>query len=320
MKLIIQIPCYNEEQTLPLTFADLPKQLDGIDCIETLIINDGSADRTVEVARELGVNHIVSFKQNKGLARGFTAGLDAGLRLGADIIVNTDADNQYRGEDIARLIEPILAGKADIVVGERPIDDTEHFSERKKKLQHLGSFVVRVASGTSIPDAPSGFRAYTREAALRLNVINEYTYTLETIIQAGHNKLAMVSVPIRTNAETRESRLFKSNWGYIKRSAGVIVRSFMMYKPLKFFSWLGAFLLLGGSAIFARYLVFYFMGTGAGHIQSLLLAVMMFVMGFLSIIAGLIADLVSANRRILEDVQYRVRSMDCKPERSNCDE
>ena len=184
----------------------------------------------------------------------------------------------------------------------------------------MGSFVVRVASGTSIPDAPSGFRAYTREAALRLNVINEYTYTLETIIQAGHNKLAMVSVPIRTNAETRESRLFKSNWGYIKRSAGVIVRSFMMYKPLKFFSWLGAFLLLGGSAIFARYLVFYFMGTGAGHIQSLLLAVMMFVMGFLSIIAGLIADLVSANRRILEDVQYRVRSMDCKPERSNCDE
>jgi len=313
MKLIIQIPCFNEEQTLPQTVADLPRKLEGIDCIETLIINDGSSDRTVEVAREIGVNHVVNFKQNKGLARGFAAGLDAGLRLGADIIVNTDADNQYRGADIARLIEPILTGKADIVVGERPIDTTEHFSERKKKLQHLGSFVVRVASSTTIGDAPSGFRAYTREAALRMNVINEYTYTLETIIQAGHNKLAMTSVPIRTNPETRESRLFKSNMMYIKRSAGVIIRSFMMYKPLKFFSWLGGIMIFLGSAIFVRYLVFFFMGTGAGHVQSLLLAVLLFFMGFLSIVVGLLADLVSANRRILEDVQYRIRKIDCAP-------
>ena len=209
MKLIIQIPCYNEAETLELAYNDLPRQIEGIDTIEYLIINDGSQDNTVQRARELGFHHIVSFKRNKGLARGFMAGLDACLHLGADIIVNTDADNQYCGADIEKLVRPILEQKADIVIGERPIDQTEHFSWKKKKFQHLGSWVVRVASQTDIPDAPSGFRAYSRDAALRLNVVNEYTYTLETIIQAGHNKIAMTSVPIHTNPETRPSRLFQ---------------------------------------------------------------------------------------------------------------
>ena len=212
MKLIIQIPCYNEEKTLKQTIADLPKKIDGIDTIEYLIVDDGSTDKTVEVAKELGVHHIVSFKQNKGLAFGFVAGMDECLHLGADIIVNTDADNQYYGGDIPKLVLPILENRADIVIGERPISEIEHFSKKKKRFQKIGSWVVRVASKSNVPDAPSGFRAYSREAALRINVVNEYTYTLETIIQAGRNKMAMVSVPIRTNAETRKSRLFKSMW------------------------------------------------------------------------------------------------------------
>ena len=214
MKLIIQIPCLNEAETLEIALNDLPRHIDGIDEIEYLIINDGSRDNTVEVARKWGVHHIVSFPQNKGLARGFMAGLDAALRQGADIIVNTDADNQYCGEDIGKLIRPILDGEAEVVIGARPIDSTEHFSPLKKKLQHLGSFVVRKASRTDIPDAPSGFRAFSREAAMHMNVVNEYTYTLETIVQAGRNKMAITSVPIRTNPELRSSRLFKSMAGY----------------------------------------------------------------------------------------------------------
>ena len=225
MKLIIQVPCYNEEKTLELAYNDLPRHIDGIDTIEYLIINDGSKDKTVQRARELGFHHVVSFRRNKGLARGFMAGLDACLRLGADIIVNTDADNQYCGEDIEKLVRPILERKADMVIGERPIDETEHFSWKKKKFQHLGSWVVRVASNTDVPDAPSGFRAYSRETAMRMNVVNEYTYTLETIIQAGQSKMAVASVPIRTNPETRPSRLFSSMWRYMKRSASVIIRS-----------------------------------------------------------------------------------------------
>ena len=255
MKLIIQIPCYNEAETLELAYNDLPRQIEGIDTIEYLIINDGSQDNTVQRARELGFHHIVSFKRNKGLARGFMAGLDACLHLGADIIVNTDADNQYCGADIEKLVRPILEQKADIVIGERPIDQTEHFSWKKKKFQHLGSWVVRVASQTDIPDAPSGFRAYSRDAALRLNVVNEYTYTLETIIQAGHNKIAMTSVPIHTNPETRPSRLFSSMWRYMKRSSSVITRSFLMYRPLKFFSTIGIVLLLLGLILGIRFLV-----------------------------------------------------------------
>lgn len=311
MKLIIQIPCFNEENTLEETFNDLPKQINGIDKIEYLIIDDGSTDNTVQKARELGINHIVSFKQNKGLARGFMAGIDACLHLGADIIVNTDADNQYCGEDISKLVQPILDNKADIVIGERPIDDTEHFSWKKKKLQHFGSWVVRVASNTKVPDAPSGFRAYSRDAALRLNVVNQYTYTLETIIQAGQNKTAITSVPIRTNPETRKSRLFKSMWSYCKRSASVITRSFMMYKPLKFFCSIGAVLLLIGLALGIRFIVYLCLGEGGGHIQSLILTAIMILLGTQTFIVGLQADIIAANRKILEDIQYRVRKMEC---------
>lgn len=311
MKLIIQIPCYNEEETLELAYNDLPRHIDGIDTIEYLIINDGSQDNTVAKARELGFHHIVSFKRNKGLARGFMAGLDACLHLGADIIVNTDADNQYCGADIEKIVRPILDGKADIVIGERPIDQTAHFSWKKKKFQHLGSWVVRVASNTDIPDAPSGFRAYSREAALRINVVNEYTYTLETIIQAGHNKVAMTSVPIRTNEETRPSRLFSSMWRYMKRSATVITRSFVMYQPLKFFSTIGILLILAGTVLGVRFLIYMGMGDGDGHIQSLILTAILLLGGFQTITIGLLGDTIAANRKIMEDMQYRIRKMEC---------
>ncbi|SEH56520.1 Glycosyltransferase involved in cell wall bisynthesis [Ruminococcus flavefaciens] len=311
MKLIIQIPCYNEEETLELAYNDLPRHIDGIDTIEYLIINDGSKDNTAAKARELGFHHIVSFKRNKGLAKGFMAGIDACLHLGADIIVNTDADNQYCGADIEKIVRPILDQKADIVIGERPIDETEHFSWKKKKFQHLGSWVVRVASGTDIPDAPSGFRAYSRDAALRLNVVNEYTYTLETIIQAGNNKTAMTSVPIRTNPETRPSRLFSSMWRYMKRSSTVITRSFVMYKPLKFFMSIGSLLMFLGAILGVRFLILMAMGDGSGHIQSLILTAILIMMGFQTITIGLLGDTISANRKLLEDVQYRVRKMEC---------
>lgn len=314
MKLIIQIPCFNEEETLGVTYHDLPKHIDGIDTIEYLIIDDGSSDSTVETARALGFQHIVSLKQNKGLAKGFMAGVDACLHLGADIIVNTDADNQYCGADIGKLVRPILEGRAEIVVGERPIDETKHFSKKKKMFQHLGSWVVRLASGTEIPDAPSGFRAYSREAALRLNVTNEYTYTLETIIQAGHDKIAMTSVPIRTNGETRPSRLFSSIWRYMKRSALVIIRSFMMYKPLRFFVAVGSVAGILGLLSGARYLWFFFNGQGGGHIQSLIFTAIMLLAGVQIVVVGLLADVVAANRKILEDIQYRVRKADCLQE------
>ena len=310
MKLIIQIPCYNEAETLEIALNDLPKKIDGIDEIEYLIINDGSVDNTVEVARNWGVHYVVNFKKNKGLAKGFMAGLDACLRNGADIIVNTDADNQYNGDDIEKLVRPILDGKADIVIGERPIDQTEHFSPLKKKLQHLGSWTVRVASHSEIPDAPSGFRAYSREAAMRINVTNEYTYTLETIIQAGRNKMAMESVSVRTNPELRKSRLFSSMFGYVKRSMVTIVRSFMMYKPLRFFMGIGGVLFLLGLILGIRFLVFFFMGSGSGHVQSLVLASTLLMIGFQTIIIGLQADLIAANRKLLEDVQYHVRRLD----------
>lgn len=310
MKLIIQIPCYNEAETLEIALNDLPKHIDGVDEIEYLIINDGSKDNTVEVAKNWGVNYVVNFKQNKGLAKGFMAGLDACLRNGADIIVNTDADNQYVGEDIAQLIQPILDGKADMVVGERPIDQTEHFSPLKKKLQHFGSWVVRKASRTDIPDAPSGFRAYSRDAALRMNVVNEYTYTLETIVQAGRNKMAITSVPIRTNGELRPSRLFNSMMGYVKKSMLTIIRAFLMYRPLMFFSTLGGIMSLVGVGIGIRFLCYLFAGTGAGHVQSLILASMMIILGVMTIIVGLQGDIIAANRKLLEDIQYHVRKLD----------
>lgn len=314
MKLIIQIPCLNEAETLEIALNDLPKHIDGIDEIEYLIINDGSTDNTVEVAKKWGVHHVVTFKKNKGLAKGFMAGLDACLRAGADIIVNTDADNQYVGDDIEKLVRPIIDGKADIVIGERPIDDTEHFSPLKKKLQHIGSWTVRVASNSKIPDAPSGFRAYSREAAMRLNVVNEYTYTLETIVQAGHEKMAMTSVPIRTNGELRASRLFNSMFGYIKKSIVTIIRSFMMYRPLRFFGGLGVIMFLLGLILGIRYLVFFFTGSAAGHVQSLILASTLIMTGCMTGIIGLQADIIAANRKILEDVQYHVRKMDYERE------
>ena len=307
MKLIIQIPCYNEAETLEVALNDLPKQIDGIDEIEYLIINDGSKDKTVEVAVNWGVHHVVSFTRNKGLAKGFMAGVEACLRNGADIIVNTDADNQYCGEDIEKLVRPILEGKADIVIGERPIDQTEHFSPLKKKLQHLGSWVVRKASNTDIPDAPSGFRAYSREAALRLNVVNEYTYTLEQIVQAGRNKMAITSVPIRTNGELRPSRLFNSMFGYIKKSMLTIIRAYLMYKPLRFFFFTGLIPMIIGLALGVRYIVFMFMGTAGGHIQSLILASMTILLGFMCWMIGVQADIIAANRKLLEDIQYCVR-------------
>ena len=310
MKLIIQIPCYNEAETLEVALNDLPKQIDGIDEIEYLIINDGSKDNTVEVAKNWGVHYVVNFKCNKGLAKGFMAGLDACLRQGADIIVNTDADNQYCGADIEKLVRPILDGKADIVIGERPIDDAEHFSPLKKKLQHIGSWTVRVASKTDVPDAPSGFRAYSRQAALKMNVVNEYTYTLETIVQAGRNKMAITSVPIRTNPELRKSRLFNSMFGYIKKSMLTIIRAFMMYKPLRFFTIIGSVIFLIGLILGIRFLVFVFMGESGGHIQSLILASTLLLLGFQTFISGLQADLIASNRKLLEDIQERVRRLD----------
>lgn len=310
MKLIIQIPCYNEADTLEIALNELPKKIEGIDKIEYLIINDGSLDNTVEVAKRWGVNHIVNFKKNKGLAKGFTAGLDECLRQGADIIVNTDADNQYCGRDIEKLVLPILEGKADIVVGERPIKNTEHFSPLKKKLQYFGSYIVRITSDTEIPDAPSGFRAYSREAAMRLNVINNYTYTLETIIQAGRSKMAMTSVPIGTNPELRPSRLFKSMFGYIKKSIPTILRAFLMYSPLRFFCTIGIVLTSIGMLIGFRFIIFYLKGHGNGNIQSLILSSMLIGIGVQSFIIGLQADIIAANRKILEDIQYRIRKMD----------
>lgn len=315
MKLIIQIPCFNEAETLEIALNDLPKQIDGIDEIEYLIIDDGCTDNTVEVAKNWGVHHVVSFAQNKGLAKGFMAGLDACLRNGADIIVNTDADNQYCAGDIPKLIKPILEHEADIVIGERPIDDTEHFSWIKKKLQHFGSWVVRKASNTDIPDAPSGFRAFSREAAIRINVINDYTYTLETIVQAGHNKIPITSVPIRTNPELRKSRLFHSMFGYVKKSILTILRAIMMYKPLYCFTVVAVIPTVIGLGIGIRFLVYYSMGRGNGHTQSLMLACTLLIIGFVTFVIGMLADVISANRKILEDVQYHLKKQEYDKDR-----
>ena len=310
MKQIIQIPCYNEAETLEIALNDLPKHIDGIDEIEYLIINDGSNDNTVEVARNWGVNYVVSFKKNKGLAKGFMAGIDACLRNGADIIVNTDADNQYCGEDIESIVRPILEGKADIVIGARPIDQTEHFSWLKKKLQHLGSWVVRKASDTDIPDAPSGFRAYSREAALQLNVVNEYTYTLEQIVQAGRTKIPIMSVPIRTNKELRPSRLFHSMFGYVKRSMVTIVRAYLMYKPMRFFTGLSIIPFVIGFALGVRYIVKLIMGTTAGSIQSLILCSLLIMIAIMIWVLGMMADVIAANRKIMQEIQARTRDID----------
>jgi glycosyltransferase involved in cell wall biosynthesis len=310
MKLIIQIPCYNEADTLEVALNDLPEELDGIDEIEYLIVNDGCQDDTVEIARKWGVHHVVNFSQNKGLAKGFMAGLDGCLRNGADIIVNTDADNQYSASDIQRLIQPILDGKADMVIGARPINDIEHFSAVKKLLQRFGSWAVRKASNTDIPDAPSGFRAMTRDAAMHINVVNDYTYTLETIVQAGREKIAITSVPIHTNPELRPSRLFSGIWSYVKKSIIIILRSYMMYKPLKCFTYLSIPPMLIGIGIGLRFLYYLVTQGGGGHIQSLILACMLIIIGIITFMIGLVSDLISSNRRILADTQYHVRRME----------
>lgn len=310
MKLIIQIPCYNEEETLPITFSQLPKQIEGIDEIEYLIINDGSKDRTVEVAKELGIHHIVDMMNNRGLAKGFMAGVQACLSLGADIIVNTDGDNQYSGYDIEKLVKPILAKKAEIVIGDRETDTINHFSPLKRKLQKIGSNVVRRASNTNVMDTTSGFRAYSRDAAMKLNVISEYTYTLETIIAAGHKKLAIENVAIGTNEKLRDSRLFKSMWGYIKKSAITITRTYTMMKPLKVFLTIGLIFALVGAAIGARFVYFLLEGTGDGHIQSLILSSMCIVVGVQSMFFAFLADAVAANRKINDELLYRVKKVE----------
>lgn len=307
MKLIIQIPCFNEEETLRQTLDDLPRRIEGIDEIEYLVINDGSSDKTTAVAKEWGVDYIVNFTQNKGLAKGFMAGIDVALENGADIIVNTDADNQYKGKDIPKLIEPIIRQEADIVIGERPIDDTADFCWLKKKLQRLGSWAVRQASNTDIPDAPSGFRAFSREAALRLNVVNDYTYTLETIVQAGREKIPIVSVPIETNEALRPSRLARTMFAYVRTSMLTILRAYLVYKPLKAFLFLSLFPTVPGIIIWIRFLYYFFTAGGAGHIQSLIFACTMIIIGFVCVMIGILGDTICANRKILQDVQYHTR-------------
>ncbi|MCP4606461.1 MAG: glycosyltransferase family 2 protein [Proteobacteria bacterium] len=311
MKLVIQIPCYNEEKTLPGAIADLPREVEGFDEVEYLVINDGSTDRTTEVARDCGVHHLVQFSGNRGLARGFMAGLDACLRVGADVIVNTDADNQYDASFIPALVKPIVDGKADMVIGDRQIDSVSSFSPTKKRLQRFGSWVVRLASASDVPDATSGFRALSREAALSLFVTSEFTYTLETIIQAGAARMKLDAIPIRTHPPVRKSRLFSSMWGYIKRSAGTIVRIYTMYNPLRSFLRVALLFFAIGLLAAGRFLYFFFTTSGpTGHTQSLILAAIMILVAFQIALSGVVADLIGANRKLLESVLRRVRSLE----------
>ena len=310
MKLMIQIPCYNEAETLGVALEALPKHVDGFDAVEVLVIDDGSSDNTAEVAREHGVHHIIRFTKNRGLARGFLAGLDACVKAGADVIVNTDADNQYDAGDIPKLTAPILDGSADIVVGVRAIEEIRHFSWIKKKLQKFGSGVIRRFSKTDIQDATSGFRAISRDAALRLNVFNDYTYTLETIIQAGQKNLAVQSVPIQVNEDLRPSRLVKSIVSYVKKSIGTIIRISIVYKPIRFFMTIGIILFGAGFLVGLRFLYFYFTGDGSGHIQSLILASILLGIGFQTILIAFISDLLATNRKIMEDVLYRLKKLE----------
>jgi glycosyltransferase involved in cell wall biosynthesis len=319
-KLIIQIPCLNEAATLPATLADLPKSIPGIDVIESLVVDDGSRDGTADVARACGVDHVVRMTRNKGLAAAFAAGIDASLKRGADYIVNTDADNQYAGHDIPKLLAPLIRGEADIVIGDRNIAELEHMSWRKRQLQRLGSWVVRQVSNTTVPDTTSGFRAYTREAALRMTIVSEFSYTLETIIQAGKKRMAIAHVPVVTNPRTRESRLFDSIFSYIKRSSATIVRIYAMYEPLKVFTYIGMVLFSLGLALVVRFLYQYFTDfTGGGrYVQSLIISAVLMILGFYTALIGLVADLISANRKLLEDLVYRIRKLEIR-ERSDAD-
>ena len=307
MKLIIQIPCLNESETLGIALKELPRKVPGFDKVEWLIINDGSTDNTVEVAKKCGVDHVINFKKNQGLAKAFMAGLKKSIDLGADVIVNTDADNQYHAGDIPKLTQPIIDHNADYVIGARPIQQTKHFSPLKKLLQKLGSWVVRKVSKTDIPDAPSGFRAMSRECALQLNVYNDYTYTLETIIQAGQKNMAITSVPIRTNEDLRPSRLLSSIPNYIKKSAFTIFRIFVVYKPFRFFMTIAVILFIAGLALGGRFLYFYFTGDGSGHLQSVVLAGVLLIMGFQTGLIAFIADLLAVNRKQLEEIQTQLR-------------
>ncbi len=322
MKLIVQIPCFNEEETVALTVANIPRQIPGVDVVEILVIDDGSRDRTAQAAREAGVDHIVRNKRNVGLARSFRIGLDTCLKLGADIIVNTDGDNQYEGADIPKLIAPILSGAADMVVGDRQTQSLDHFTPVKKYLQWLGSGVVRRLAGVWVPDTVSGFRAFDRDAAIRINVVSSFSYTIETVIQAGKRQLAVTSVPIRTNITTRESRLFKSIPHFIQNSLGTMVRMYSMYQPLRVFFFMGTFLVFLGVLPILRFLYFYVLSDGAGHLQSLLLGSVLVLMGFMAYLAGLVADLISFNRQLIEMALERIRRMElaqCDPARQQAD-
>jgi glycosyltransferase involved in cell wall biosynthesis len=308
MKLIIQIPCYNEAQVLAHTLRTLPRQIEGFDLVEVLIIDDGSQDNTAAVAREAGAEYVVRLHHHMGLARAFAAGLDASLGLGADVIVNTDADDQYDARDIPTLLAPILSGEAQLVVGDREVANLEHFAPLKRRLQVLGSRVVSQAAGVSIPDATSGFRAITREAALRTMVLSDYSYTLETLIQAGNSHIAVKSVPIHTNPPTRPSRLIRSVSDYLRNSSVTIVRSYSMYRPLRVFTTIGVLALLAGMLLGGRFVYYYIIGQGGGKIQSLILTAVLLLVGFQTLLIGLVADLIAFNRKILEEVLYRVRS------------
>lgn len=316
MKLIIQIPCFNEEKSLPIALADLPKHIEGIDEIEVLVINDGSVDDTVAVARAHGVHHVVGFRTNQGLARAFMLGIHSCLERGADIIVNTDADNQYAGSDIPKLIDPIMRGTADVVVGDREVSKSPHMSAFKRLLQRIGSRTVGLASGLRVGDVTSGFRAFSREAAMQINVFNPFTYTLETIIQAGNRNLGVQSVPIRTNAPTRPSRLYQGIGTYLRKSVATIFRIYTIYKPLKTFFAIGMVLLLTGTALGARFLWDFAHGDRGGHVQSLILAAVFLIVGFQTLLIALIADLISVNRRLSEEVLVRMKRMEMPvPER-----
>jgi len=310
MKLIVQIPCLNEEHSLPQTVRDIPRRIDGIDEVEILIIDDGSTDRTVEVAREIGVDHIIVHINNKGLAAAFRTGLDACLRLGADIIVNTDGDNQYKGQDIPRLVAPILAGRAEIVVGDRQTAKIPHFEFHKKILQKFGSTIVRVLSGVDLPDAVSGFRAFNRDAAMQLNILTHYSYTVETVLQAGKRKIAVSSVHVGTNPQTRESRLAKSIPSFVINQLNTMTRMYAMHQPLRYFFVISVIIMLTGAVPMVRFFSFYFRGLGDGHIQSLILGSSLLVIGFQVLVLGFLGDVISFNRRLIEDTLNRVKKIE----------
>lgn len=312
MRLIIQIPCLNEEKTLPRTLAELPRKIPGIDVIETLIIDDGSTDRTVEVARHLGVNHVVSFTTHRGLAEAFNAGLEKCLSLGADIIVNTDGDNQYRGADVAELVKPIVEGRADAVVGDRPVSSIVHFSGKKKIAHRMGSFFTRKLINIRVRDVTSGFRAFSREAALHLNILSEYSHTLESLIQLGNKKLNIISVPVHTNEKLRESRLMKNNLGFIYSQMSTLLRIYTAFRSLRAFTYIGIFVLGAGALGLARFFYFLAAGDGGGHVQSLMLSTTLTIMGFFVILIGLVADLININRKLVDISLHKIKKMELK--------